>query len=421
MKILFAPMASSSLAHMSRLFAIADEMIKRGHQITFTSTHDRKDFIKKSGYSVYKRTYLPVNFNDPQDQSLNYLKEKRKHFIDWFDTEIEASTKLKADLVVTSPGFLGPHVTIKTGIPTLSVLNAPYLAQTTGVLGLSLTKKSLKNDLLKFFLNPIFEKKFTKLYLSEVLKMYEELGIEFLGKTKTDLYDCMDIVIPSIYEIEPIYPKDKYFYSGPLFWDGFENNYELDEEKIKKFKGDKNLIYLSFGGSIFNLDFYNNIFDVIGRLPYKFIISTGNNFEIEDFKFNKKNTLIYKFVPGLKACKLSDIVINTGSHGTIMQALKNAKPLICIPCNIDQSFFSYRVEELGLGLNINKTNILKFSQRESYYKLNPNLDNMIVRGIKELLRDPSYKLQALKFSVKIQRKGKASKNIANYIEDKYGD
>jgi len=421
MKIIFAPMASSSLAHMARLFAIADEIRNRGHKFLFTSTHDRKEFIEKSGYEVYSRTYLPVNFNDPKDQSLNYLKEKREHFKDWFNTEIEAATTFDADLIVTSPGFLGPHVTLKTGIPTLSILNAPYLAESTGVLGLSLTENTLKNKLLKSFLNPIFEKKFTKQYLSEVLDIYNELGIDFFGYTKADLYDCMDVVIPSVYELEPITPKDKYYYSGPLFWEGFENNFEFDEKKIKEFKGDSKLIYLSFGGSIFNLDFYNHIFEVIGKLPYKFLVSTGNNFEIKDFKYNHDNTMIYKFVPGLKACKICDLLINTGSHGTIMQALRYAKPLICIPCNIDQSYFAYRIEELGLGLNINKTSIAKFSKRESYYKLNPNLDQMIIDGINELLTNNKYRLNALKFSVKIRKLGNGAKNIANYIESRYGD
>lgn len=101
----------------------------------------------------------------------------------------------------------------------------------------------------------------------------------------------MYVVIPSIYELEPINPKDKYYYSGPLFWEGFENNFEFDEEKIKEFKGDSKLIYLSFGGSIFNLDFYNHIFQVIGKIPYKFLVSTGNNFEIKDFKYNHDNTM----------------------------------------------------------------------------------------------------------------------------------
>lgn len=130
---------------------------------------------------------------------------------------------------------------------------------------------------------------------------------------------------------------------------------------------------------------------------------------------------IYKFVPGLKACKICDLLINTGSHGTIMQALRYAKPLICIPCSIDQSYFANRIEELGLGLNINKTSIAKFSKRESYYKLNPNLDQMIIDGINELLTNNKYRLNALKFSVKIRKLGNGAKNIANYIESRYGD
>ncbi|MFW5719819.1 MAG: glycosyltransferase [Candidatus Dojkabacteria bacterium] len=420
MKLLFAPMASSSLAHMARLFAIADEMKDRGHEILFTSSTERKEFIVQSGYEVYSRTYLPVNFNDPKDQSLNYLKAKRDNFKDWFATEIEAAEHFEAQLVISSPGFLGPHVTFKTNIPTLAVINAPYLAESVGVLGLSLTENSLRHQLLRSFIKPKFEKKFTSQYVTQIVEIYKELGIDFYGKNRTQLYECMDIVIPGMYELEPVEPKDAYYYSGPLFWKGFEKNTECSEEMIKDFKGEDTLIYLSFGGSIFNLDFYNHIFELIAKLPYKFLVSTGLNFSLTEFTYNKKNTRVYRFVPGLKACKLSDVVINTGAHGTVMQALRYAKPMICIPCNIDQSFYAYRVEELGLGININKTSITRFAHRESYYKLNPNLDKEIISGISEILTAPKYKHQTMKYSVMLRRQGSGVKNIGNYIESRYG-
>jgi UDP:flavonoid glycosyltransferase YjiC (YdhE family) len=421
MKVLFTPMAASSLAHMTRLFAIADEMKKRGHKVLFTSSSDRVSFINGHGYDVYHHTYSPINFNDPKDQSLNYIKDNRKSFEEWFKIEIEAAQEFKPNVVITSPGFLGPHVTYKTGIPTVAILNAPYLAESVGILGLSLTKSNVKNIFLRSLLKPLFEKKFTNQYLHEVLEIYKVLEIDFFGDNRKALYEKMDIIIPSIYELEPIKPKSSKYYSGPLFWKGFEKKYSVEEQEIKNLKKRRKLIYLSFGGSIFNKDFYNVILGIIGKLPYAFVVSTGPNVSIKELYYNKDNTLVYQFVPGLKMCEMADLLVNTGSHGTIMQALKFGKPIICMPCNIDQSYFAYRIEELGIGININKTSLTKFSERESYYKLNSKLPDELKEAIEKILTNPKYTNNAITLSKQIKQHGNAAKNICYYVESKYGN
>lgn len=229
----------------------------------------------------------------------------------------------------------------------------------------------------------------------------------------------MDIIIPSIYELEPIHPREKYIYSGPLFWKGFEEKFDLDEKEIAKKAKNRKIVYLSFGGSIFNIEFYRKILDVIGKLDYFFVVSTGPNIDLENLTCNSENTVLYNFVPGLRMCRLADVIVNTGSHGTVMQSLTAGKPIICIPCNIDQSYFAYRVEELGIGLNINKTNLLKFAKRESYYKLNRDIGRKLGNALNKVLSDPKFSAQSNRISESIEKIGDAAVNICDYIENKY--
>lgn len=412
-------MSASSLAHMTRLFAIADEFKSRGNNVLFTSSEDRVDFIENAGFEVFHELYPPINFNDEYDQTLNYINTNREHFKRWFSVEIQAANEFKPNVVVTSPGFLGPHVTFKTGIPTVAILNAPYLPESVGLLGISLTNNNPYNLIFRKLLKPIFAKGFTKLYLNEVLSIYKDLEIEFLGGSHQELYKNMDIIIPSIYELEPVHSLNRYFYSGPLFWQGFSKDFPIDKIGIKNRAKERKIIYLSFGGSVFNLDFYKRILNMVGKLPYYFIVSTGMNINRKEIEYNSNNTEMYRFIDGLGACEVADLVINTGSHGTVMQALKYGKPLICVPCNIDQSYFAYRVEEMGVGLNINKTNILKFTKRESYYKLDVSINRKMEDSIKKILSEKSFYQAAQRISRLINIKGDASKIICDYIERTY--
>jgi UDP:flavonoid glycosyltransferase YjiC (YdhE family) len=414
-------MASSSLAHMVRLFAVADEMRKRGHEILFTATHDRKEFILKFGYPVYHKTYTPINFNDPQDQSINYLKSHHNDFVEYFRTEIEAAEEFRPDVVITSPGFLGPHVTYKTGIPTVAILNAPYLDESIGVLGLSLTKDTLPHKAMRKALKPLFDKQFTQNYANEIFSVYKDLGIDFKGSTRKELYKGMHTIIPSVYDFEPVEKSSYVMYSGPLFWDGFDKSHPINTEEINAFKGTRKLVYFSFGGSIFNYEFYERMFSIIANLPYAFVVSTGPNFPLHDIVYNAQNTRVYDFVPGQKVCELADLVLNTGAHGSIMQALSCGKPIISIPCNIDQSYFAYRIEELGIGFNINKVHLWDFTRRERYYKLNDNLGQLLESKIKTIFTDKSYYQKAGHFAQLIKDAGNAAVNISNHLEYKYGN
>lgn len=406
---------------MVRSFALADRFLKDGHEVAFTSCTSKKNFIEKNGYKVIK-TYVPFNFNDEEDQSINYLESHKKEMVGWFRAEIEAAKDFVPDVVISSPSFLGAHIYHATGIPVVALMNGQYPPTSKGLMGISLSSDTPKNILLRSVLRPIFLRNFSKNYIKYVMAAYEELGLRSDFQTTEELYADMPILIAGDDEFEPqrkILEKDRFV--GPIFWDGFEKlNGDMSEESLVKFKGDKKLIYLTFGGSVFNKDVYTRILEGLQKIDAQKIVALGPNFKREDFPEDREDLMIVNFAPGLRVSKIANLIINTGSQGAIMQALSCATPVVAFPVGIDQAYFANRLEEMGVGKNINKSNILNFSKRESYQFVDDSIPNKMIEAAMEILNDNKYQEKAFEYSLCLfERHPRPVEEVVSYIYDNF--
>lgn len=419
MNILLTPLTSSSIAHTIRALELADRLTEKGEKVYFTSCTLKKDFIESNGYEVIK-SYTPFNLNDKDDQSVNYLAAHKQEMMEWFKADIDAAKEVKADVVVTSPGILGPHVTHATGIPTIALLNGQYVESSKGLIGLSLSSDKLTDIIARTILRPIFNYMTVKRYSSEVLDAYHKLGFGLDLKKRKEVYAPMHVLIPGDEEFEPQrYLDGKTKFVGPLFWKGFEIlNGDLTDQALKRFKGENKLVFVNFGGSVFDIKIYKSIIDELVKIDAKKIVALGPNFNRDNFPEDTEEMIIRKYVPGLRVSSLADLVVNTGSQGAIMQALMYGKPVIAFPVGIDQSYYSNRLEEMGLGKNINKNNILNFTKRESYQLIDNNIPEKLVLAVNEFLRNDIYTNHAIEYSKRLKaRHLDPAGEILSYIYD----
>ena len=419
LRVLFNPMTSSSIAHTVRCLAVANEMRKRNYDVYFTSCQFRKKFIEGYGYEVVK-TYNPVNINDPEDQSVNYLKDNKEKFIEWFRSEIEAARTLRPDVVVAAPAIFGPHVYYATNIPVVSIMDVQYLGDhSKGLMGLSRSTNKISDHLLTAILRPFFDYQFIRAYLSEIMDIYSSLGLKSDFKKRIEFYKPLTVLIPGDEQTQPMRKyRENTFYIGPLFWKEFESmKTDINEEKIIRFKGKNKLIYLTFGGSVFDKTIYDSIINSLEKTNYKFIISLGPNFDRNLFRNDNDNLIIRNFVPGLKVSNYAEVVINTGAQGSVMQGLWYGKPQISFPTIMDQAYFANRLQEMGLGINANPVSILGFSKRESYARISNNIPGRILKAIDNILKNKKYFSRALKFS-KYLHQYKDSEVIATNLIEK---
>lgn len=418
MKVLLTPYSGGSIAHVVRCLAIADALKRRGHEILFTTTRKRKSFVEQAGYQVFGEGHAEVNLNDEHDQSIRYFRTNRSLFLDWLGDELRAAETFRPDVVVNSPSFFGPLIQHKYGIPYVTILNAQWLSHFRGLLGLGKAKTHLGHRILRRVLRPVFTRSFARIYLEEIRTFYRELNVGWEPSNRAELHEHNPILIPSVYEFEPLEPdtRDDVHFIGPLFWHGFE---DMDFERAEAFADpDKPLLYVSLGGSIFRRDVYDKLIRLLqAERGWNVVMGIGPNFPREWFPADSARFQLRQYVPGLKAAEQSDVVINTASHGTVMQALWHGKPLVVVPHNIDQGTIAARVEELGVGVNLNRVSPLDFAKREQYFLRAVNVRPAAILGaVDAVLKDRRFLERAGAFAPLLTARRDAAEVGADYVE-----
>ena len=286
-------------------------------------------------------------------------------------------------------------------------------------MGIAKANNTLIHNLISSIIRPKFEKKFIELYLNEVNQIYKKLNIKNDFKSRIELYNPMAVILPSDEKMEPLRKKRKdTVHVGPLFWSGFEKiETDLTLDKINNFKKKKKLVFVSFGASIFDKNIYKVVLRGLTKSKYRVIVALGPNWKREDFPDDTDNIIYRSLVPGMRLSEAADLVINTGSQGAVMQALSFGKPQIAFPTIMDQAFFANRLEEMGLGINVNKVGLLKFSKRENFSKFPEDIAQRILIAIEEIERKKYYKDNAIKYSEDLKKYIKPAVKAADFIEN----
>ncbi len=85
---------------------------------------------------------------------------------------------------------------------------------------------------------------------------------------------------------------------------------------------------------------------------------------------------MYNYVPQLEILQHTDVFITHGGMNSSSEALYYGVPLVVIPVMGDQPFVAKRVEELGAGIQLDRTNITPEILREAVEMI---LDNKSFR------------------------------------------
>ncbi len=92
------------------------------------------------------------------------------------------------------------------------------------------------------------------------------------------------------------------------------------------------------------------VLDGLADLPVRIIVTTGGAYP-PTLLHPPVNAAVFDYIPHDALMPRGSIAITHGGHGTTMQALAHAVPLVCIPgVGLDQAIIANRVDELGLGI-----------------------------------------------------------------------
>lgn len=403
MKILFVPLSDSSIAHTIRCLSVAQIAHQRKHEILFAADKKVKDLILSFGFKIYQQGF-----------SIKNNKNQKEYYYNLRKYEINAAKAFKADIIINDPLFAGYFIYKAIKTPFINICNSTLLPCYAGNYGYGPSKRPSRK--LNFF-GYYYPK---KVIFNNLKITANKLGVEQPKKYDDLFLESSKIFIPSFNFLDPVIQSDpiakKCQYSGSLTIEATNKITKNLKEFIKK---NKKIIYISFGGSVFDKNYYNVSISATLEKEYSAIVSLGPNIQLNeiDKKLTKnKNVYIAKYVPGLYISKIAKIIIHSGGHGTFLHCLQAKKPSITMPYNIDQSTFSETGKKLGISLSFSK-NLNKTKKIENFkIKINSS-------SVKDLKNKISYiEKHSLKFKKKLEKfskrinSGKTKKSALSIIK-----
>ena len=147
---------------------------------------------------------------------------------------------------------------------------------------------------------------------------------------------------------------DTCFFIGPYIEKRkIDENFKFEKDKNKK------LIYISLG-TVYNkeYDFYFKCIEAFKNSEeYQIIMSIGKSNDIKKLGDIPKNFSVFTYVPQLQLLPDIDIFITHGGLNSTQEALSNGLPLIVVPQINDQFDNGKKIEELGVGIVLDKNKL----------------------------------------------------------------
>ena len=356
--------------HTNPTLGVVKELVSRGHQVWYYSYNIMREKIESAGAIFISCDDYDTEQNLSAKDSTRVGKDLAFSTKILVDTTLALDDKvcrdmaeLKPDCVVAdSMALWGKAVSLKLGIP--------FVSSTTTF---AFNQHSAK--IMKQGLGDLFKMLFAMPKTSKQVKRLKDKGypvnniLDIIGNN-----DSTHTIVYTSPEFQPCSEtfSEKYAFVGPSI--------RPATEKIEK-KMDK-LIYISMG-TVNNdmMSFYKSCISALTNTDYQVIMSVGNLVSIEDFGKLPENISVYSYVDQIAVLEKADVFVSHCGMNSVSESLYFEVPLVMLPQTSEQKCVAERVNQLGAGVKIDK------SDRAS-----------ILSAINKILSDSMYKQNAKKIS-----------------------
>nr|XP_027194738.1 uncharacterized protein LOC113789408 [Dermatophagoides pteronyssinus] len=428
MKILFHPL--ESWGHMNASIGVAQIMFKRGHQIIFAITENVRGQFEKHGFEeiILHTISTPSLSNYQQNDCVDFLlnstdlfREKdpfKKYSMFQKVFEIRAQEILQTeqqlkkilndeqpDLILVDQILISPMI-IQSGIPWILIFSCnPLSFRNDNRLpppfsGLPTNDQSLwqkyRNE---------FQRTYHHYVLSNqnfLMKYFGFETLEYNGITPPSPY--LNIYgYPEELDYNKIAPMPDNCFRIDTFCRMENENFEIDQEFLKRLQPNSKLIYISLGTlASIRFDMIKKFLMILSKTKHGYIVSKGR-FD-DGFKL-PLNMFGDEHLPQTKVLPLVDLVITHGGNNTVTESLFFGKPMILMPFFADQYDNAQRLHELGYGSRLDPFN---YQQNE------------LIEQVERLLFDQQINQRLKNLSKRMQTSNlreKLSKNLEKIVNE----
>ena len=155
--------------------------------------------------------------------------------------------------------------------------------------------------------------------------------------------------------------------------------------------GEQPRLYISLG-TVFNnqADFYNLCFAAFADTEWQVILSTGRQVDQSLLDVAPQNFIVVPHVSQLEVLPRTDIFISHGGMNSTMESLYYGVPLIIIPQINEQAVTAQRVQELGLGIALDRASVTA---------------QMLHDAVDQIAHDPSFRSRVQAMQQQVRESG----------------
>ena len=169
---------------------------------------------------------------------------------------------------------------------------------------------------------------------------------------------------------------EDYLFVGPSLQPHRDESLNFPFEQL----GTHPLLYISLG-TVFNnqIDFYRTCFTAFGDTAWQVVFSVGPYTDRAALPAMAGNFIVAPRVPQLEVLSRANLFISHGGMNSVMESLYYGVPLVVIPQISEQAVTAQRVQELGLGIALDRETVTAERLREA---------------VAQIAHDPSFRTHA---------------------------
>jgi zeaxanthin glucosyltransferase len=354
----FGVLSYQGAGHLNPLIALARELVKRGHHVTFFLPPEFESRIRRQNLDFFPIDTSAISqthtdFRTASQKKPNWIKDTRvrlrrldqeigvylREYVDAIRA-VGVDALLMGEITLTGPTVAEmlrlPYVVISTSIPhnfgwqaPRSLLNHPWQARLqAGLLEVSI-----------FHMGGPVGRLLNKYRRSVGLKSISSIGRTFPELAHiTQWPQCLDVSRPTL--------PARFFHTGPFVDTNGRTPIEFPWSQLTG----KPLVYTSLGTTRkAEDDVYHRIATACTGLDLQLVITLGGRRNLESFADLPGKPLVVHNAPQLDLLSRADIVITHAGPNTVLETLLQGKPMLALPIALDQPAIAMHLQRLGVA------------------------------------------------------------------------
>ncbi len=330
--------------HTNPTLGVVRELVNRGHEVLYYSYNVMREKIESAG-----ATFVSCDDYD-MEQKLSPKDAVRVGKDLAFSTNLLVETTLALDehiledmkqlqpdcIVADSMAVWGKAIALKLGIP--------FVSSTTTF---AFNKHSAQ--IMKQSIGDLFKMIFSMGKINKDIKRLQDKGYPI--KSVLDIIQNDENTHTVVYTSPQFQPcaetfTDKYAFVGPSIRPATS---EINKTKDK-------LVYISMG-TVNNdmLPLYKQCIKAFAETDYQVIMSVGSLVSMEAFGKLPENVSVYPSVDQIAVLEKADVFLSHCGMNSVNESLHFCVPLIMLPQTPEQGGVATRVEQVGAGIRLQKT------------------------------------------------------------------